>query len=260
MSQGIVIAISGKGGVGKTNLAALLIRTLSKIGSVLAIDADPDSNLPQALGVTANKTVGDIRENVSSSSSREVPDKQQALKRAVTEAIEEYPQFDLVLMGRPEGPGCYCAVNWVIRQVIDFRASSYDFTVIDCEAGLEHLSRLTTKDVDIMIVVTEPTKNGIMTAKRIKELSKELSIDFGKIIVVANKITPEAKPFLDKMAQENNLEISVYIPWDELMAQFDLEGKPAIKLPQESPASIAVGEACREILSYFDSEPKIMIV
>jgi len=260
MSQGIVIAISGKGGVGKTNLAALLIRTLSKIGSVLAIDADPDSNLPQALGVTANKTVGDIRENVSSSSSREVPDKQQALKRAVTEAIEEYPQFDLVLMGRPEGPGCYCAVNWVIRQVIDFRASSYDFTVIDCEAGLEHLSRLTTKDVDIMIVVTEPTKNGIMTAKRVKELSKELSIDFGKIIVVANKITPEAKPFLDKMAQENNLEISVYIPWDELMAQFDLEGKPVIKLPQESPASIAVGEACREILSYFDSEPKIMIV
>jgi len=109
-------------------------------------------------------------------------------------------------------------------------------------------------------VVTEPTKNGIMTAKRVKELSKELSIDFGKIIVVANKITPEAKPFLDKMAQENNLEISVYIPWDELMAQFDLEGKPVIKLPQESPASIAVGEACREILSYFDSEPKIMIV
>ena len=245
--------------MGKTNLSALLIRSLSKTGSVLAIDADPDSNLPQALGVTANKTVGDIREDVRTSSSREVPDKQQALKHAVNEAIEEFPQFDLVLMGRPEGAGCYCAVNWVIRQVIDFRAMSYDFTVIDCEAGLEHLSRLTTKDVDIMIVVTEPTKNGIMTAKRVKELSEELSIDFGKIMIVANKITPKVKPSLDKMAQEYNLEISAYVPWDELLAQFDLEGKPVINLPEESAASIAVGEFCKQILSYFDSEPKILI-
>ncbi|MDY7018546.1 MAG: AAA family ATPase [Chloroflexota bacterium] len=259
MSQGIVVAISGKGGVGKTNLSALLIRTLSRVGSVLAIDADPDSNLPQALGVTANKAVGDIREEISSASSREVPDKQQALKRAVTEAIEEFPQFDLALMGRPEGPGCYCAVNWVIRQVIDFRASSYDFIVVDCEAGLEHLSRLTTKDVDIMIVVTEPTKNGILTAQRVKELSQELSIDFGKTMVVANKITPKIKPSFDKMAQENNLEISAYIPWDESIARFDLEGKPVIDLPDESAASIAVGELCREMLSYFDSQPKAMV-
>ena len=259
MSRGTVIAISGKGGVGKTNLAALLIRALSKIGSVLAIDADPDSNLPQALGVTVSKAVGDIREDIRSASSREIENKQQALKRNLNEAIEEFPQFDVVLMGRPEGPGCYCAVNWVIRQVIDSRAISYDFTVIDCEAGLEHLSRLTTKDVDIMIVVTEPTKNGILTAKRVKELSEELSIDFGKIMIVANKITPKVKPSLDKMAQEYNLEISAYVPWDELLAQFDLEGKPVINLPEESAASIAVGEFCKQILSYFDSEPKILI-
>ena len=259
MTKGIVIAISGKGGVGKTNLSALLIRALSKVGSVLAIDADPDSNLPQALGVIVNRAVGDIREDIKSASSREIEDKQQALRRAVTEAIEEFPQFDLVLMGRPEGPGCYCAVNWVIRQVVDSRASSYDFTVIDCEAGLEHLSRLTTKDVDIMIVVTEPTKNGILTAKRVKELSKELSIDFGKIMVTANKITPEIKPSFNKMAEENNLEIAAYIPWDELMARFDLEGKPVINLPEESPASMAVGKMSREILSYIDSQPKIAI-
>ena len=257
MSKGIVIAISGKGGVGKTNISALLIRALSKIGSVLAIDADPDSNLPQALGVTANKAIGDIREDIKSASSREIEDKQQALRRAVIEAIEEFYQFDLVLMGRPEGPGCYCAVNWVIRQVIDTRASSYDFTVIDCEAGLEHLSRLTTKDVDIMIVVTEPTKNGVMTAKRVKELSEELSIEFGKIIVVANKVTPEVKPFLDRITRENNLEISAYIPWDGLIAQFDLEGRSVINLPEEAPASIAVEELCREVISFIDNVPKI---
>ena len=259
MSRGIVIAISGKGGVGKTNLSALLIRALSEVGSVLAIDADPDSNLPQALGVTANKALGDIREDIQNAPSLEIKNKQQALRRAITEAIEEFAPFDLALMGRPEGPGCYCAVNWVIRQVIDSRAISYDFTVIDCEAGLEHLSRLTTKDVDIMIVVTEPTKNGMLTAKRVKELSEELSIEFGKIMVVANKMTAEVKPFLDKIAQENNLEISAYIPWDGLMAQFDLEGKPVINLPMEAPASIAVQELCGEILSYLDSAPKIMI-
>ncbi len=259
MNKGVVIAISGKGGVGKTNISALLIRALAKVGSVLAIDADPDSNLPQALGVTANKAIGDIREDIKSASSREIEDKQQALRRAVTEAIEEFPQFDLALMGRPEGPGCYCAVNWVIRQVIDFRASSYDFVVVDCEAGLEHLSRLTTKDVDIMIVVTEPTKNGILTAKRVKELSKELSIDFGKILVAANKITPEIKPSFNKMAEENNIEIAAYIPRDELLAQFDLEGKPVIDLPEGSPASMAVDEITRDILSYIGSEPKIAI-
>ena len=259
MSRGTVIAISGKGGVGKTNLAALLIRALSKIGSVLAIDADPDSNLPQALGVTVNKAVGDIREDIRSASSREIENKQQALKRNLNEAIEEFPQFDVVLMGRPEGPGCYCAVNWVIRQVIDSRAISYDFTVIDCEAGLEHLSRLTTKDVDVMIVVTEPTKNGILTAKRVKELSNELCINFGKIMVIANKITPEVKPFLDKIAQENDLEIAAYIPWDDMVAQFDLEGKPVIDLPAEAPASIATEQVCEEIISHFDSVPKLTL-
>jgi len=153
-------------------------------------------------------------------------------------------------MGRSEGEGCYCAINHVIRQVIDTRARGYDFTVVDCHAGLEHLSRRTTRDIDIMLVVTDPTKNGMQTAKRIIELSKELLIEFGAILVVANRVTGENKSRVDQMAQENGLEIAAYIPYEPLVAQFDLLGKPVTEIPEDSPAFIAIDEICKKILSY----------
>ena len=251
INKGFTIALSGKGGVGKTGLSALLVSHLSKHGSVMAIDADPDSNLPQALGVEIEKDIGGSREAIINAPARspEAGDKMQSLEVVLHEVVVETPQFSLVVMGRPEGSGCYCGVNTVLRQVIDFKANDYDFTVIDCEAGLEHLSRRTSRDVDLMLAVTDATANGVLTAKRVQELSEELAVSFGEAMVVANKITEATRAGVDTIAQKNNLNITVYIPYDPEMAKADLSGRPIIEVPESSPASMGAGEICDMILS-----------
>jgi len=248
--RGTTIALSGKGGVGKTSLSALIINKLSKIGSVLAIDADPDSNLPQALGVTVQKTIGRVRESIINAPARSkaAMSKETFATLALHEGIEEFPKFDVVVMGHSERGGCYCFLNSIIRQLIDFRANSYDFTVIDCHAGLEHLSRRTTKGVDVLIAVTEATKNGILTAKRVIELSKELSIDIGTTMVVANKVSPALRSSLDRTVEENGLAIDAYLPFDEDMARLSLFGKPVVSLSGDSPLIAAVDRVCERIL------------
>lgn len=255
MSRGITIAVTGKGGVGKTLVAALLIRRFSEVGSVLAIDADADSNLPDALGVKISKTVGDARENVLSAPARSevFKRKQETLEMSTHEAIEEFPKFDLLVMWRPEGAGCYCPVNYIVRQVLDSRARGYDFTVVDCDAGMEHLSRYTTRDVDIMLVVAEPTKNAIDTARRIRDLAKELQVEFEAVVVVANKVTDETKPMMARMAAENGLEIVAYVPYEPKVAEFDMLGKPVAELPEGSPALVAVDGLFKKILTYRDT-------
>ncbi len=252
MAMGLAIAVSGKGGVGKTFVSAMLVKRLSKHGTVLAVDADADSNLSEALGVTATRNVGQAREAIinAPARSRVSRAKQEYLELALHEAVEEFPQFDLVVMGRSEGEGCYCAVNHVIRQVLDSRARGYDYTVVDCHAGLEHLSRRTTRDVDIMVVVTDPTKNGMLTARRIKELAEELSVDFGAIVFVVNRVTEETRPLADRMAEDNGLEIAVYVPYDPEVARFDLLGRAVAEIPSDSPAATAIDELCSKILSY----------
>jgi len=252
MSMGLSIAVSGKGGVGKTFMSSMLVKRLSKYGTVLGIDADPDSNLPEALGVSVTRNVGEARESISNAPARSkvASAKEDYLKLSLHEAVEEFPEFDLIAMGRAEGEGCYCAVNHVIRQVIDSRARGYDFTVVDCHAGLEHLSRRTTRDVDVMLIVTDVTKNGMLTAKRIKELSEELSIEFGASLVIVNRVTEEIKPQAAQMAQQLGLDIAAYIPYEPLVAQYDLMGKAVTGIPSDSPASIAIDELCRKIISY----------
>lgn len=252
MPRGLAVAVSGKGGVGKTFISSMLVKRLSEHGSVLAIDADPDSNLPQALGVEAAKTVGESREAIINAPARSkvAAAKQEHLELSIHEAIEEFPGFDLLVMGRSEGEGCYCAVNHVIRQVIDTRARGYDFTIIDCHAGLEHLSRRTTRDVDIMLVVTDPTKNALQTAARIVQLSKELLIDFGAILVIANRVTEENRPQLAELAAENHLEIAATVPLDPVVAMYDMQGNPVSEIPRDSPASVAIDDICGIILAH----------
>ncbi|RJR30941.1 MAG: ATP-binding protein [Desulfobacteraceae bacterium] len=241
--KGYAISVSGKGGVGKTNLSALLIKCLCKSGSVLAIDADPDANLSLVLGANdPNKSVGHVREMVLNSSSRSSigEDKAGSLERILHETIEEYDTFDLIVMGRPEGEGCYCAVNNIIRHVIDQRSCSYDYVVIDCEPGLEHLSRRTTKDVDLMIVVTDATKNGVLTARRIYELKEELLIKFSEFVLLANKITAETKDIVTSLASQQKMEIEAYIPYDPFLYEADVRGLSLIDIPESSGALIAV--------------------
>ena len=193
----MIIAVSGKGGTGKTLLSSLLIKALSETGKdILAIDADPDSNLPEALGVEVLKTVGDVREELKMDTAKgtypRIMNKWDILDYKIMESVVETPEFDLLVMGRPEGSGCYCAVNNMLRKIIETLSANYDYIVIDTEAGLEHLSRRTTQNVDIMLVVTDKSKRGILTAQRIGELSNELDINFKKMFhLVVNRVTPD---------------------------------------------------------------------
>jgi CO dehydrogenase maturation factor len=240
----MIIAVSGKGGTGKTVIASLLVRSLAERNAydILAIDSDPDSNLPEALGVEVERTIGDIREELLEKRDSLAPgiSWRSQLEYEAMRALVETRSFDLLSMGRPEGPGCYCAANHVLREIIDTLAKNYDYVIIDTEAGLEHLSRRTTQNVDVMLVVTDTSKRGITTAARIKELAEELNIKFRHIYVVINRATAETKEKLQEYAREIGLEVIGVVPEDENVRRYDYEGKPLMELPEDTPALRAV--------------------
>jgi CO dehydrogenase maturation factor len=238
----MIIAVSGKGGVGKTMLSALLVKVFSDENQdLLAIDADPDSNLPEALGINVEKTIGDVREEILESRNRS-PGKtlHDVLEYHTLGTIEETDNFDLLAMGRPEGSGCYCAVNHMLREIIDKWAKGYKTVVIDTEAGLEHLSRRTTQDVDTMIVVTDTSKRGIETAKRIKVLAADLDIDFKKLYVVINRADSGMAEEIRKDLEKSGLEVLGAIPEDRNVLEFDYNGRPLPELPTDSPALLEI--------------------
>ncbi|AXV40644.1 AAA family ATPase [Methanobacterium sp. BAmetb5] len=235
----MIIAVSGKGGTGKTLVSSLLIKSLTNTGKdILAIDADPDSNLPEALGVDVHKTVGDVREELKEDTAKgRIPvgmNKWDILDYKIMESIIETPSFDLLVMGRPEGSGCYCAVNNMLRRIIENLSSNYDVIIIDTEAGLEHLSRRTTQNVDMMLVVTDKSKRGMLTAQRIGQLAEELEIKFQELYLVVNRVNPENEEEILKKARETGLDIAGVIFEDEEVTQYDIEGRPLVELPDES--------------------------
>ena len=235
----MIIAVSGKGGTGKTLVSSLLIKSLTSTGKdILAIDADPDSNLPEALGVDVHKTVGDVREELKEDTAKgRIPtgmNKWDILDYKIMESIIETPNFDLLVMGRPEGSGCYCAVNNMLRRIIENLSSNYDVIVIDTEAGLEHLSRRTTQNVDVMLVVTDKSKRGILTAQRIGQLAEELEIKFQELYLVLNRVNAENEEEILKKAKETGLEMVGVIYEDDEVTQYDIEGRPLVELPDES--------------------------
>lgn len=240
--MGKIIAVSGKGGVGKTLVSALLVKYLVESGKngILAIDADPDSNLAESLGVEFRKTIGDLREEINELKNAVGIEKKKYLDAKAFEITIETEKFDLIVMGRPEGQGCYCAINHMLREIIDQTTKSYNYTVIDAEAGLEHLSRRTTQNVDIMLVVTDASKKGLQTAKRIKELANELEIEFERIYLILNRVKKENREKILEDAKTTGIEIIGEIPEDNEVLNYDLNGIPLINLPKES-------NVCREI-------------
>jgi len=244
-----MIAVSGKGGVGKTMVSCLLIKSLAELGieNILAIDADPDSNLAESLGERVEKTIGDIREEIFNEKAQVGVSWRDVLEYRIMEAMVETDKFDLIAMGRPEGPGCYCAINHVLREVIDIFAKNYDVVVIDTEAGLEHLSRRTTRNVDVLLIVTDATKKGITTCKRIMELSKKLDINIGKIYGIINRASEDIREIINS-ANEIGLEIIGIIPEDEYVREYDLHGKPLVELPKDSKAWVSVREIAEKII------------
>ena len=257
------IALAGKGGVGKTTISGMIIKYLAQhqTGSILAIDADPSSNLNMVLGLDLEWTVGDIREDmleqVKSSLAQggaamgTMPggvNKRDYLDYQVRSSLAEGSRFDLIAMGRGEGQGCYCAVNHNLREVIDGMSKHYAYVVIDNEAGMEHLSRRTTRDVQHLFIVSDPTQRGLVAAQRIADMREELDINIENAYLIVNRLRgvmpPELKSFTDKL----NVPLLGTVPTNEDLAEFEFSGKPLVELGDESPVYQAVAEMMQKVL------------
>lgn len=238
-----IIALAGKGGTGKTSIAALTIRYLieKRRGPVLAVDADSNACLNEALGVTVHATIGSLREEslqvVRSGGDRPGGmSMEQLFDYQVQQSLVESKGFDLLVMGRPEGPGCYCAANNIIRKYTDKLSETYPYVVIDNEAGMEHLSRRTTHKVNLLLIVSDSTVKGIQTAKRINNLVDELNLDIKKRRLIINRVPDSNEEKLKDLAAEYGLEVAGLIPQDDMIFEYDLKGIPLIKLSEDSIA------------------------
>ncbi len=242
----ITIAVAGKGGVGKTVISSLLIDTLSKKGVVLAIDADPSTNLNNALGLPLGTTVGKAREELTEDITRgrlsPAVSKQEVLDSRIRAALVESRKIDLLAMGRPEGPGCYCAANNMLRASIDRIAKNYDYVVIDSEAGMEHISRQTTRDIDFLLTISDPTIRGITAAARMKDLIKEMRAKAGKVYFVINRVKGDLSPELKQAVADFGLDLITIIPEDPNLEELETKGKPITGLPEISPLRSGVNQ------------------
>lgn len=245
------IAITGKGGVGKTTISALITQYLvaNGLAPVLAVDADSNANLNEALGVSYEETVGGIREDARSKAAElSGMAKQEFLDMRVQSALVEQNGYDLIVMGRPEGPGCYCFANNVLRDVIQRLAANYKYLVVDSEAGIEHVSRRTLIKIDMLCVISDCTVRGIRTAARISELATEMGtpVDTRGLIVnrVPGGILPEG---VRKAVDESGLPLAAIIPSDEHVAEMDAGGIAIADIPVDAPARLAVNKLIFEV-------------
>ena len=233
-----ICAFAGKGGVGKTTISGMLVRYLveeAKDGPVLAVDADPNSNLNEILGTEVNITIGEARELIK----KEVPAgmaKETWFEMKVHEAIIESKGFDLLVMGRPEGTGCYCAANSLAKKHIDFLKENYAYVVVDNEAGMEHMSRLVTQDVDHLFVVSDASARGLMTAQRILELVRELNLNIANTHVIINRFRDKEGLGLAQLAEEKGIDVAGVIRYDGDIVEGDVRGYTVFSLDGKSVA------------------------
>lgn len=245
-----VIAFAGKGGVGKTTVASLVVRSLSKSGKtpILAVDADPNSNLGETLGLDVTSTIGDIRENFMRDP-QGVPsgmDKAIYLESLVEQALIEKPEFDLLVMGRQEGQGCYCMVNNILHNFTDRLTQSYRYMVVDNEAGMEHLSRRTSGQVDILFLVTDYSLRGLRALRRIHEMLNSLKLKVTDMGIIVTRAPSELNDKFLEEVEEIGVPIVGIIPDDPALLDFDMEKRSLMELADESPAVAAVDELLQE--------------
>ncbi len=225
-----IIAVAGKGGVGKTTISAMLVQHLLKIQKpVLAVDADPNSNLNTALGLEYEETIADIREEVK----KQTPEsfsKSEFFGLRLEEALVEGNGFDLLVMGRPEGPGCYCAVNNILREYLAKVSKKYKFVVIDNEAGMEHLSRRTAADIDLLLLVSDSTMVGVNSAINAFNTAKSAGIKIKDITLVINKSKGELEPDKLKLVESAGLKIGGHISFQDEIQKNSETGKGAVGL------------------------------
>ena len=249
--MGTNIAVAGKGGTGKTTISALIIRSLAeqKKGSILALDADPNSNLNELLGVKINKTVGqlmeDFKKNGASLSSGLYKD--QMVEMNIHKAVIEGQDFDLIAMGRGEGPGCYCAANNLFKKYIDMLQDNYKYVVMDNEAGMEHLSRKTTHDIEYLLIISDPSIRGILTASRLRDLSIDLNINAKEIFLVLSRLNKEADPRLMDYIGQNNLKMLGMISTDDEITDMELDARSVFELSSKNIALNQVKELLKKL-------------
>lgn len=243
------IGLAGKGGTGKTTIAGMLVKYLVEkdMIPVLAVDADSNSNFNEVLGIEVKETLGNAREEMKRGVSTGMT-KDVFMEMKLEESIVESKGFDLIAMGRPEGTGCYCAANSLLVQYLDRLIGNYPYIVIDNEAGMEHISRLTTNNVDLMIIVSDSSRRGIMSASRISVLTEDLGLSIGKKAFIINQVKDGQPDDLRKAAKDLNLELTGMIPEDHLIREFDLMGKPTIELANESISLRAAYEIFSRII------------
>ena len=237
-----VIALAGKGGTGKTTVAGLVVRSLRRASRtpILAVDADPNSCLDVALGLHPARTISDVLH--ASHGLRGVPEtmpKATYLEYELQACLAEGRGVDLVEMGRPEGPACYCSANHLLRSYMDRLMGAYRTVVVDNEAGMEHLSRRTTRDVDLLLIVSDASQVGIRSAQRIRALIAELAIPVRRIALVVNQASG-LPPAVETAIAADGLELAGLVPDDPWIPEFELAGRPLLELPDDAPAVGAV--------------------
>jgi len=248
------IAISGKGGTGKTTISALITKNLIEKGKtpILVIDADPNSNLYYILGVEKGETIGDVREDLLREvKSGKIPagiSKETIFELKFQSSVLESKGFDLLTMGRPEGPGCYCYANLILRRYIDELSKNYKFVIMDNEAGMEHLSRRTTQNIDDLLITSDSTPMGIITAGRIRDLVDELELRVDNIYLIINRSNPELNENLIELIKEKNLNLLGIIPEDENLIEYSLNEKSILDLPTDSLSFLAVNAIIQKLL------------
>lgn len=232
------IAMAGKGGTGKTTIAGFLIKYLIQKGKtpILAVDADSNTNLNEVLGVSIKATLGTAREEMKDGLVKQGMTKQTFMEMKLAEAVVEAEGFDLIAMGRPEGAGCYCAANSILSMYLEKLIANYPYMVMDNEAGMEHISRLTTNNVNVLLMVSDPSIRGIEAAGRINTLVDDLKIRAEKRFLIINQARDGLTDSLQEAIVKHGLDLAGTMPQDDLLYDFDMNGNPTITLPDDSPA------------------------
>ncbi len=235
------IALAGKGGTGKTTISGMLIKYLVKNGKtpVLAVDADSNANLNEVLGLEVPDTLGNAREEMKKGKVPSGMTKDIFMEMKLEQAVADGNGFDLIVMGQPEGSGCYCAANTLLTNFLDRLQGNYAYVVMDNEAGMEHISRMTTKNVDILLVVSDPSRRSLQAAGRINKLAAELNIGVGKSFLIINQAKEAPSPQVIELLKKEGLELAGLVPEDPTIYDFDFKGRPTIHMPENNQAVAA---------------------
>lgn len=241
-----VIAFAGKGGVGKTTVATLVVRYMAATGRspILAVDADPNSNLGETMGLDVPTTIGDIRETYMKDP-QSIPsgmDKINYLETLVEQALIEKPKFDLLVMGRQEGQGCYCMVNNILNNFTDKLSKHYKYMVVDNEAGMEHLSRRTSGKVDILFLVTDYALRGLRAVRRIHSMLENLKLDVKEIAIIVTRGPEELSETFLQEVKEIGISIAGVIPHDPALLEYDMERRSILDLPDDSLSVVGLNK------------------